>query len=68
MILGINITFKTDVSKEYAERVAEAIRMYHHIADVCLVESDISSDLAKIQEQQRITAKLIQFIGEIKKD
>ena len=64
--IGIQITFKTDVSEEYAEKVAEAIKVYHHIADVRIVDSDIDCIMAKLQEQQRITNKFIDFIKEIK--
>jgi hypothetical protein len=62
---GLVVTFKTEVSEEYADKIKAAISMFHHIVSVDLVEANHYERLhQESQAKCKVRDMLIKFIQE----
>tara|TARA_R110002020_G_scaffold213427_1_gene420206 strand:- start:9444 stop:9656 length:213 start_codon:yes stop_codon:yes gene_type:complete len=62
---GLIVTFKTEVSEEYADKIKAAICMFHHVVSVDYIEENIMEKMThKMQMNKEVRDTLIEFIRE----
>jgi hypothetical protein len=62
---GLVVTFKTEVSEEYADKIKAAISMFHHVISVDYVEEDIMGKMTQeMQVKKEVRDMLFKFIQE----
>ena len=62
---GLVVTFKTEVSEEYAEKIKDAIRMFNHVISVDFIAADyLEKSSQEVQVKKQVREILFKFIKE----
>ena len=64
-IKGFTVTFDSDVSQEYADIVANSVRIITHVQDVELSVSDSNDHMNRMRVTKEVREKLYKLINEL---